>query len=389
MSSSNWHRKPQIGKPAGVQQSITNGQPPTNSKFSTAEGTCSAAESSQAQQRGLGLHKSKHISGQEWGNMALLVLLYAMQGIPLGLTSGAMPFLLQSKLSMTEIGIFSMSSYPYSFKLLWSPIVDSCYSRTFGRRKSWIVPVQLMASGLLITCAGWIQEQYELGAVAPLTALFFFFVLLAATQDIAVDGWALTLLPPHHIEYASTCQTLGMNCGYFTSFTVFLALSNPEFCNTYIRGNKWLAGFFELQPADTGIISLKGYVLFWGWVFTVVTLAIAVFKHETERYVEAASNKQQASQQVHDVVNGYLPSKDWGHRRTEIVAAYMQLWGVVCLPAIWGLGFLLVSYRLGVLPAESAAGLKLLDKGVAKESLAALVLVQFPVELVSAVIAGR
>lgn len=61
----------------------------------------------------------------------------------------------------------------------------------------------------------------------------------------------------------------------------------------------------------------------------------------------------------------------------------------VCLPAIWALSFLLVTYRLGVLPAESAASLKLLDKGVAKEALAALVLVQFPVELVSAVIAGR
>jgi hypothetical protein len=61
----------------------------------------------------------------------------------------------------------------------------------------------------------------------------------------------------------------------------------------------------------------------------------------------------------------------------------------VQLPAIWGLSALLLSYRLGVLPAESAASLKLLDKGVAKEALAALVLVQFPVELVSAVIAGR
>jgi hypothetical protein len=48
-----------------------------------------------------------------------------------------------------------------------------------------------------------------------------------------------------------------------------------------------------------------------------------------------------------------------------------------------------VTYRLGVLPAESTAALKLLDKGVAKESLAALVLAQFPVDLVSAVVAGR
>lgn len=61
----------------------------------------------------------------------------------------------------------------------------------------------------------------------------------------------------------------------------------------------------------------------------------------------------------------------------------------VRLPAIWGLSLLLLTYRLGVLPAESAASLKLLDKGVAKEALAALVLVQFPVELVSAIIAGR
>eukprot|EP00878_Enallax_costatus_P023000 GHUV01024444.1.p1 GENE.GHUV01024444.1~~GHUV01024444.1.p1 ORF type:complete len:287 (+),score=81.65 GHUV01024444.1:243-1103(+) len=218
----------------------------------SADGDAAAdsAPAKQPQQQHKARHRNRrdhrederHITAQEWGNMVLLVLLYAMQGIPLGLTMGAMPFLLQSKLSMTQMGLFSMASYPYSFKLLWSPIVDSCYSAAFGRRKSWIVPVQLASAALLIVCGGWIQQQYEAGAVTPLTVLFFFFVLLAATQDIAVDGWALTLLPPRHIEYASTCQTLGMNTGYFTSFTIFLALSNEEFCNKYIRGNQRLAG---------------------------------------------------------------------------------------------------------------------------------------------------
>lgn len=89
---------------------------------------------------------------------------------------------------MTQMGLFSMASYPYSFKLLWSPIVDSCYSAAFGRRKSWIVPVQLASAALLITGGGWIQQQYELGAVAPLTVLFFFFVLLAATQVSSKAG---------------------------------------------------------------------------------------------------------------------------------------------------------------------------------------------------------
>ena len=45
--------------------------------------------------------------------------------------------------------------------------------------------------------------------------------------------------------------------------------------------------------------------------------------------------------------------------------------------------------RLGVLPAEQAAPLKLLEKGVSKEALAGLVLLEFPCELLSAVLAGR
>ena len=37
------------------------------------------------------------------------------------------PFMLQSKLSFTQVGVFSMAATPYSLKLLWSPIVDSCF----------------------------------------------------------------------------------------------------------------------------------------------------------------------------------------------------------------------------------------------------------------------
>lgn len=90
--------------------------------------------------------------------------------------------MLQAKLSFTQMGIFAMSSYPYSFKLLWSPIVDSVFSRRVGRRKSWIIPMQLASAALLILSGGWVEARFEAGEVGALTALFFFFVLLAATQ---------------------------------------------------------------------------------------------------------------------------------------------------------------------------------------------------------------
>ncbi len=51
--------------------------------------------------------------------------------------------MLQSRLSYAQVGTFSLAAYPYSFKLLWSPVVDALYWRRYGRRKSWIVPIQV------------------------------------------------------------------------------------------------------------------------------------------------------------------------------------------------------------------------------------------------------
>ena len=61
---------------------------------------------------------------------------------------------MQARVSYTQIGIFSIASYPYSLKLLWSPLVDTFYWKSLGRRKSWIVPLQLGSAALMMTFAG-------------------------------------------------------------------------------------------------------------------------------------------------------------------------------------------------------------------------------------------
>ena len=58
---------------------------------------------------------------------------------------------------------------------------------------------------------------------------------------------------------------------------------------------------------------------------------------------------------------------------TGVRAAYTQLWGVVRLPAVRSLAAILLLLRLGMLPAEAAAPLKLLERGVSKEALAGMV----------------
>lgn len=131
---------------------------------------------------------------QDKRNFLLLVLLYFLQGIPMGLASGSVPFLLKSHLSYGQIGVYSLASYPYSLKLLWSPIVDAVWTPKVGRRKSWILPIQTISGFGMIWLGSHVEDMMvkagENGGagVWNFTGWWFALVLMCATQDIAVDG---------------------------------------------------------------------------------------------------------------------------------------------------------------------------------------------------------
>lgn len=139
-------------------------------------------------------------------NIALLFFLYLLQGIPLGLTA-AIPMILQNRgASYKQQAEFSFVYWPFSLKLLWAPIVDSCFSTWFGRRKTWLIPTQYLLGIFMLLLSGSVDSilgseietegQSKTGHpnVAFITFIFFCLNFLAATQDIAVDGWALTML---------------------------------------------------------------------------------------------------------------------------------------------------------------------------------------------------
>ena len=161
--------------------------------------------------------------------------------------------------------IFALCSWPFSLKLLWAPIVDSCYlKRRYGRRKSWIVPVQSVAGLLMIFGADFVERQLGLGHghslgesinVKGVTAFFFVLYFLMATQDIAVDGWALTMLSKKNRGRGPICNSIGQNIGYFLSFVGFLALNDAESCEMIWRP------FLGLKSnPERGLVSL-GYFI--------------------------------------------------------------------------------------------------------------------------------
>ncbi|KAL6240767.1 hypothetical protein RBB50_012331 [Rhinocladiella similis] len=289
-------------------------------------------------------------------NFLLLCLLYFLQGIPMGLASGSVPFLLKSYLSYGQIGIFSLAIYPYSLKLLWSPIVDAVWSRRFGRRKSWITPIQTISGLSMIYLGGRIDElmkkagERDGAGVWGFTGWWFLLVFLCATQDIAVDGWAISLLSMQNISYASTAQTVGLTAGSFLSHTVFLALQAPDFANTW----------FRTVPQDYGLFTLGGYMTFWGWVYLMVTLAIAVMKKEDK------TNEREGIMEVY-----------------RSMIAVMKLPNIITIVAIHLVG------KLGFVTNDAVTNLKLLDKGFGQANMALVVLIDFPFELGLGYYAGK
>jgi PAT family acetyl-CoA transporter-like MFS transporter 1 len=94
-------------------------------------------------------------------NIIFLMFLYFLQGIPLGLT-GSLPFILGSRnVTYAQQGTFSFAFWPFSMKLLWAPVVDSVFIRKFGRRKSWLVPMQYIMGFFMIAFANYVHSLLE------------------------------------------------------------------------------------------------------------------------------------------------------------------------------------------------------------------------------------
>ncbi len=103
-------------------------------------------DESGGKKKGKGKGKGKAGKGLDGDEVNVLVLLflYVLQGIPLGLAA-AIPLILTNRhVSYKEQAEFSFAYWPFSVKLLWAPFVDSLYIARFGRRKTWLVPIQYL-----------------------------------------------------------------------------------------------------------------------------------------------------------------------------------------------------------------------------------------------------
>ena len=66
--------------------------------------------------------------------------------------AASIPLIIQTYgVTWSQQATFSFAFWPFSLKLLWAPIIDALFIKKFGRRKTWLVPIQyLIGFGMMI-----------------------------------------------------------------------------------------------------------------------------------------------------------------------------------------------------------------------------------------------
>jgi MFS family permease len=145
--------------------------------------------------------------------LGILWALYFVQGLPFGFQATALPiYLRESGMSLAGVGLATALSIPWMLKIFWGPLVDRFGSERFGRRRSWILPLQL---ALAVACAlaAFVSPDEQL---TELLLLVLLMALCAATLDVAVDGLAVDLLAVRELGKGNIAQVVGYKIGMLT-----------------------------------------------------------------------------------------------------------------------------------------------------------------------------
>ena len=146
--------------------------------------------------------------------------LYFAQGVPIGLLSVATPaWLAERGASVGEIASFTgVVALPWAFKLLAGPLMDRFGFAPMGFRRPWVLVAQ---GGLVLSLLGLaaVGAAVPLGGSAEtpwalLMACGFVVNVFGASQDVAVDGMAIDVLPVRERGRANAFMACGQVAGY-------------------------------------------------------------------------------------------------------------------------------------------------------------------------------
>ncbi len=131
-------------------------------------------------------------------------------GMPLLLTGSVLQAWMKDEgVDLGTIGLFALVGLPYTLKFLWAPVLDRYTLPLLGRRRGWLLVVQV-ALMFAIAGLGLTQPAVNPWSVAVVAFLVTFF---SASQDIVVDAYRREDLADRELGLGSSLYVSGYRIG--------------------------------------------------------------------------------------------------------------------------------------------------------------------------------
>lgn len=157
------------------------------------------------------------------GRLAAFFFLYMTEGIPLGFTATAVATQMRRDgLTPGQIGVFVGILYlPWSWKFLMGPVIDVVYSDRLGKRRGWIIAMQVLMSLSLLAAypIDFSSRLYLFTGVVLLINIF------GAAQDVAIDALACGVLKEEERGLANGLMFAGAYTGQAVGGSLVLTLA--------------------------------------------------------------------------------------------------------------------------------------------------------------------
>jgi len=144
------------------------------------------------------------------GRMLVALLMGFSSGLPLLLTGSVLQaWMTADGVDLGTIGLFALVGLPYTLKFLWAPLTDRFSVPLLGRRRGWLLAVQLL---LMVSIAGlgWTRpaESPLMVAIAAWLVTFF-----SASQDIVIDAYRREALADNELGLGASLYVNGYRIG--------------------------------------------------------------------------------------------------------------------------------------------------------------------------------
>ena len=145
-------------------------------------------------------------------------VLYFAEGLPFGIAYDVWPvFFRLHGVSLREIGLMSLLSLPWTWKLVWAPLVDR-----YGSRQHWITACLFVLGATSIA----IMPQDASHPSYLMWGLLLLFTTASATQDIAIDAYAVDVATPQTVGSINGTRVSAARVALFVGGGGFLILAD-------------------------------------------------------------------------------------------------------------------------------------------------------------------